>query len=243
MKSVFLKWKSFAVISTIGFTTFLLSSCKKDFGGNEELIADRASFMIEQQTSSGKFGCYEMVYPIMVNIPEASTPANIQSREELIAVIKNYIMSKRGDHSGGRRGRPNFENQDDYPHPTLVFPVDIINENGETQTVTTAENMKALRENCSSSYFASNHFQGHANNGGSCASFVFPISIQLPDNTIKQATNNSSLKYIIRDWHSSHANSTSHPTLVFPLQVKLKDGSTAIVNTTQEYWAIRKSCH
>lgn len=75
-----------------------------------------------------------------------------------------------------------------------------------------------------------------------CYSFVFPISIQLPDSSIVEVEDYENLRTTIRDWKESNPDAEARPQLAFPLEVMDEEGNIISVSTRAELRELRIQC-
>lgn len=83
------------------------------------------------RNSRGKTKCVELVYPISFLVGDGTTITG-QTRAELKASLKEWKES----------------NPDASEKPQLVFPIEIINSEGETVEVADAETLAEIKEDC-----------------------------------------------------------------------------------------------
>lgn len=201
-------------------------------------ITDKAMFNMDETMGTGKQGCFELIFPVSVTLPDGNVKT-FASYQEIGTEVKARIRARA---SGGGRpggtGRP----QGDRPHPKLVLPVNIITEDGKAVTISTEEEMKALRKSCGSTFFAQGNHSGYFMNSNSCFQFEFPISVKFPDGTTQAATSKEELKSTIQTWKQNNTNASSRPEIVFPIQVKKADGNVVNLTSREEFRTLRQSC-
>ncbi|MEM7369712.1 MAG: hypothetical protein AAF587_14000 [Bacteroidota bacterium] len=78
-----------------------------------------------------------------------------------------------------------------------------------------------------------------------CFEFVYPIDVILPNNGGTQtATNEDELDSILTAWESQNGNNdTDFPTLSFPIQITLEDGTTKTVSSDDELAELFWECY
>ena len=75
-----------------------------------------------------------------------------------------------------------------------------------------------------------------------CFEFVFPITIEFPDNTTAEAASYDELKSTIRTWKENNPDAEDKPTLGFPLEVVSEEGEVISVADQDELRALRMEC-
>ncbi|MBC7884668.1 MAG: hypothetical protein H7X99_04295 [Saprospiraceae bacterium] len=193
-----------------------------------ETYAEETVFRTQEAANLGRFGCYELVFPVTVAFPDGST-AEADSYEALKLVVKNW-----------RKDNPRVRIR-----PSFAFPYEVINKDGEVITVEDATQQKELRIACGKDFFGTHGPAGHNDRPKLCFRPAFPFSIELPDGTIvtlNSKEDKRKLQLAIREWKKNNPDSTEKPELVFPLSVILEDRTTVIVNSKEELLALKESC-
>lgn len=75
----------------------------------------------------------------------------------------------------------------------------------------------------------------------SCFRIAFPFSLTMPDDTVITLESKSD-KSLVREWYANNPDSTSRPTVVFPIEIEYQDGTTATINDQDELIAARDEC-
>lgn len=232
----------FKFIPIVLFVTSLLIQCNKTEEMTEEQlteITDKAMFNMDETLGTGKQGCFELIFPVAVTLPDGNVKT-FNSYQEIGTEVKARIRARAGSGSGRPNGggRP----QGDRPHPKLVLPVNIINEQGQTVTITTEEEMKALRQSCGSAYFSQGNHRGHFMNSNPCFQLEFPISVKFPDGNTASYSTKDELKTAIQSWRQNNTNTTTRPEIVFPIQAKKTDGTIVAISSREDFRTLRQSC-
>ena len=238
----------------------LLASCTKDgiIATITEAV-DQALFSVQERGGVGKYGCYELVFPVTVQLPD-STTATVNSYEELRQVLGQYFTSNgtggpgaegnhqdgHGHHGGGDHNEPGFFGDPGQPghpfHVQFVFPISVLNQDGEIVTVENEQQLNGLREACAGT-FDHHGPMGHADHGLSCFRIVFPVTVAFPDSTTAQATDQQSLRQLVHDWRQNNPGVHARPEIVFPVTVIMTADSTQVVlNSREELRQLKESC-
>jgi len=209
------------------FCAFALTSCSDDnteanSAFESAAFEDIAVATIQKSASAGKTGCYELVFPISIEFPDASI-VEVNTYEELRALILQWKE----------------ENMDSDEIPGLVYPIEVIDEEGEILTAGNDDELIELKEACKD-------YNGHGSKGCGkgkerCFDLVFPVTVDFPDGTSETFEDKSSMKQAIRAFNQ--ANETDeNPSLTFPVQVEMEDGMLVMVNSEEELTALKESC-
>ncbi|MEM8907523.1 MAG: hypothetical protein AAGD05_06730 [Bacteroidota bacterium] len=75
-----------------------------------------------------------------------------------------------------------------------------------------------------------------------CFTFVYPITVQLPDGSTATADSNEALESIFDNWWTQNPNAIAFPTFSFPLQVMLSDGSNSTINDEETLCTLLETC-
>ena len=218
MMKLFLKFNFlFAMMSLVFFT-----ACTDENQALEDTdinnFVDTSVEAIDRSGNTGRGGCYELVFPVTIILPD-STTTEVSSYEELKETLRDWKESN--------PGRCN--------HPMLSFPVDVIDENGDVITIEDRGQLRRLRIQC-------RRDSTRGERGKHCIKIVFPVSIEFPDETVVEVQNRMEFKQAIRRWKASNPGATDRPHLVFPVTVELEDGTQVVVEDREALKALREEC-
>ncbi|HEX5111204.1 MAG TPA: hypothetical protein VFV79_00040, partial [Saprospiraceae bacterium] len=200
-------------------------------------FVDNSIEQIQSRSGAGRFGCYELVFPVTLQFAD-STTATVNSYEELREAIRTWFET-------------NGANHNHHSRPTLVYPYQVTNDAGEIITVENDDQLKELLAACrpgpggpGNGGNNGGHGNGHGNHGGgdACYTLVFPITIQFPDSTLAIVASQEEFREAVHTWKQNNPNTLGRPELVFPITVTLKDGTQAVVNSKEELQAIKDAC-
>ena len=114
MKTYLLNFRFlFVLVLGLSFASCSDSSDVAD-EASAEAYAEETVFRTQESANIGRFGCYELVFPVTVNFSDG-TSVTVDSYETLKAAVKEW-----------RKANPRVRTR-----PTLAFPYDIINDEGE----------------------------------------------------------------------------------------------------------------
>ncbi|HZV70554.1 MAG TPA: hypothetical protein VFG10_13460 [Saprospiraceae bacterium] len=215
----------------------LFTACQKD-----EVVTDVDNFVllstrgIESASGLGITGCYELVFPVTVQFSD-STTAEVADYAALKQAIRDWFVAN------GAHPKPN--------RPTLVYPIQVINQAGEIIDVASPQAMKDLIALCKPVHGGGGHHNGggpdslndhHNGPGGPCFRIVFPVTISFPDSTQVIVNSPRELGQAAKTWNKNNPGQHARPELVFPITVTLKDGTQVVVNSKEELSAIKDVC-
>ncbi|HFA47909.1 MAG TPA: hypothetical protein ENJ95_02685 [Bacteroidetes bacterium] len=190
-----------------------------------DVFVDQALFTMQQEGSIGRFGCYELVFPIGVEFPDG-TAAVAEDYEELATAIKDWKMANPGP---GQR-------------PSFVFPIAVVSGDGEVVSVENQESLRQLRMECGDGRFDHHGPRDHRRHMTPCFKIVFPITIEFPDGTTAEAGSRMELKQLVRQWRMDNPGVDGRPAIVFPINIELEDGTVQQVDSKEELREIRQAC-
>ena len=210
----------------------IIVACNKTDSATVENAIDEVLYNVQERGGMGRFGCYELVFPVSITLPD-NTTATVNTYDALKQTLRTYFETN-GTPGNGHHGiRPRID---------FVFPISVISQDGEVITLENQDQLLRLREACAGT-FGNHGFQGHGQHGLSCFEVVFPITIQFPDGTTASATDRQSLHQLLRTWHQANPDVQERPKMVFPITVKMtEDGALVTVNSREELHDLKESC-
>ncbi|MFT4665376.1 MAG: hypothetical protein ACI8YQ_001788 [Polaribacter sp.] len=215
---------NFSFVFTLFSLTFF-TSCDKDSDGlsaetTTEAFTTSTMAAIQREASAGPEGCFEFVFPITIEFADA-TSQTLNDYVELKAAILAWKEA----------------NPDATERPNLVFPLEVISQDGEVLSVTDREELRALKRACR------NGNNGHGKCKRPCFNILFPITISFPDGTTAEAADRLALKTLVRAWKEANPDATERPVIVFPIEVEMKaDGSIVEVADKEALKILKESC-
>jgi len=159
-----------------------------------------------------KGNCFDIVYPVSYALADGTTITG-ESKEEIRSQLKAW-----------KEANPDAEER-----PVLVFPIEVINADGEAIAVADQESLKLLKEEC----------KGERNK---CFELVYPVSFLLPDGTTVSGESRQEIKTQLREWKANNPDAEEKPELVFPIQITTEEGETIDVDSKDELDILREEC-
>jgi len=208
------------------FLLALIAACNKSEETTTEEAVDQALYSIQERGGVGRFGCFELVFPASLSLPDGTT-AEVDSYDAMKQTLRTYFVA-----SGTGRQQVSF-----------VFPISVVSEDGELITIDDDSELRALRIACGRATLANHDPRGHGDRRLSCFEVVFPITIRFADGTTATADDRQALHQLLRRWHNEHPTATGRPQITFPMTVKMtEDGSIVTVNNREELRALKEGC-
>ena len=219
----------------------VFAACSKDATTTTTELVDEALYSIQERGSLGSYGCFELVFPVSFTLPDSSE-VTVASYDEIKDALKAYFEANgaptgAGNHHGHGPKFGAFMKRIDF-----VYPISVLNSDGEVITVADQTELKALRSDCAGS------FSGHGPNGHGnslkCFDINFPISLVFPDGTTSEAADKSAFRDLIKAWKEANpGHQADRPSLVFPISVTMDDdGSVVTVNSQEEFRDLKEGC-
>lgn len=218
-KLKFIPFLLFAVL------TVFMTSCNSDEDTptliEEENFTQNAVTRM-QGDAVGRNRCLEFVFPLTIEFVDGTT-ASVESYQDMKSTIRTYF--EENDVEKTRENRP-----------ALVYPIEVVNQDGEVLSVNSKEELKQLKED---------ECPGRPGRGGckgeACFELVYPISVDF-DGTVAAFDDRAAMKTAIRAYFQENGRDAERPTLVFPITVAYEDGTTAEANSKEELRALKEAC-
>lgn len=203
----------------------IMVACNKSDELSTEEALDEMLYSIQERGGVGRFGCYELMFPVTLSFSDSST-VEVNSYDEMKQAIRAFIEA-----NGPTR-----------PHPSFVFPVSVMSQDGDIITLNSESELRTLRAACRDR-FGHHDPHGHSHRRLTCFEIVFPVTIEFPDGSTAQADDRQELHQLIRTWRHDNPSSTERPHLAFPLTVKMtEDGTLVTVNSRDELRDLKENC-
>ena len=217
--------KSLGLLGMLVVAMFFTSCQKEDGVTDVENFVLQSTNGIEDGCAAGMAGCYELVFPVTIQFSD-STTVEVASFEAMRLAIRNWFVAN------GGHPKP-------FNRPTIVLPIEVINQAGEVITVETLEELKELRELCGPHHGGPG---GPHGGGGPCFTLVFPITFSFADSTQVTVNSPQELRAAAHAWNQNNPGQHARPQFVFPITVTLRDGTQVVVNNREELRALKEDC-
>ncbi|MEM9544591.1 MAG: hypothetical protein AAGA77_01390 [Bacteroidota bacterium] len=202
------------------------TSCNKD---NVELtdVDNFTDSTLEgiQNGVVGKKHCLEFIFPISIEFIDGTT-AEVSDYENLHETVKAWFEENEIEKSR--------ENK-----PQLIFPIQVVNQEGEVIDVDSEEALAELKSECPR--IGKKCKKGKRGKGFKCFSLVFPVTLTIGgvDQTFEDK---DAMKEAIQAYKEEAGEDFERPTLVFPVTIEYDDGTQAEIASKEELDAAKEAC-
>lgn len=212
------------MIAAVAALSFLFTACEKETITSSEEVenyTDLSLFHLQERAGCGRRGCFEFVFPLTIIFPDG-TEAEVEDYQDLRHAIYHWKE----------------DNPAATERPTFAFPIEVVSRSGEVISVEDGAELMKLRQRCRRAFGP--HRPGHG--GLHCFRLSYPLDVAFPDGTTATAERPRALQRLLREWRRNNPGSEERPELVFPLTVKLQDGTEVEVTSKEELEALKDSC-
>ncbi len=120
-------------------------------------------------------------------------------------------------------------NQDIHERGSIDYPVDITLNDGTTVTITSDDEMESATADCR---------EGRV---GRCFEIVFPFTLTMPDGSSITLESHDD-KNLVDAWYDSNQDTDERPSMVYPIDIILEDGTSQTISTEEEFDAVKEEC-
>lgn len=166
--------------------------------------------------------CFDIVYPVTVSFPNGTT-VEVPDADALRTLIRIW--------------REN--NPDATDHPGFVFPIEVELNNGNIVSIEDGEAFRRLIQRCRAQ---GHHDRPDPDMGERCIQLAFPVTVDFPDGTSAEAADRQALHQLVREWRANNEGAEERPSIAFPHDVELEDGTIVTVNNQEEVRALLADC-
>jgi hypothetical protein len=237
-------------LATVLFAGLMMTSCSKESDTVDtvtvENYVDQSVFNFQAEGNVGKFGCFEFVFPITIAFPDGTT-TDAEDYESLRTTIKSWIQEHADEldlpeRDSTRRNRHGYLADIPWDQlPSLVFPIEVISQEGEISSIADRRELFELRRECKKDFFEGRGRHNH-HKGDRCFRLVFPITLILEDGSTITGKDGKDLKGQLREWKAENPDATVRPMLQFPVTVQLEDESTQDIASKEDLQALKETC-
>ena len=156
--------------------------------------------------------CFDLVFPVTLEFPDGTT-AEVSDSDDLKTTIREWKQNNESG-IGGR--------------PQLAFPFEVELADGDIFTVTERADLKEIAGDC---YEGRPHYKGRFKR---CYNLVYPVEVSYPDGSTAEAADRAALHELLKTWREENPDAEERPTLVYPLDIELTDGTVVTVGSREE---------
>jgi len=204
--------------------SFTFVSCNKDDLTLDEIEALTDSSIERLQSGAvGKNYCLEFIFPVSIQFVDESI-AEVGGYEDLFQTIKTWF-----DENDVEKTKAN--------RPTLVFPIEVLDMDGELVDVTSQEQLKELKTECPKK----GKCKGRKGKGFKCFSFVYPVTFDIGGEAVL-FDDRASLKEAIKAYREEAGEDAEDPSLVFPVDIQYEDETQVTIESLEELQTAKEDC-
>ena len=195
-------------------SSILTIASDEDLAALKETCGDRGG----KGNKGGRGGkCFKPVFPFTINFPDGSA-VEVADKEAAKAAKEAFKAA----------------NPDAEGRPTIAMPFDVQLKDSTIVTITSEEDLAALKETC-----------GEGDRGGRgqrCFKPVFPFTINFPDGSAVEVADRAAAKAAKEAFKAANPDNEERPSIAFPYDVELADGTTVTVENDEDVAALKESC-
>ena len=191
----------------------------------KDWYGERGDFDKDEFGEKRDWNCFEIVHPYTIMMPNG-TSYTIESDEDTnLDEIKRYYE----------------ENQGVDEKPALVFPVNILGYDGETEAINNEEEMKNAYRECSV------RDRDRDWDRRECFELVFPVTYIMPDGSTYDISSDEDESgwEELKEWYDSNPDSDQRPELQYPVDIitwENEESVTITINSEEEMIAAKEEC-
>lgn len=162
--------------------------------------------------------CFRLVYPVTINFPDGTT-AEAADAETFHDLIKTWKE----------------DNPDAEGRPKLAFPYQVELRNGDIVTIESEVDLQQLPFNCRTR---------PRPRPKPCYQLIYPVTLVLPGEAGEtvEVADKPAMYRILKEWKENNPGATERPELLFPYDVRLRDGTLSTVESEEDLQELKESC-
>jgi hypothetical protein len=191
----------------------------------KDWYGERGDFDKDEFGEKRDWNCFEIVHPYTIMMPNG-TSYTIDSDQDIdLDEIKRYYE----------------ENQGVDEKPALVFPVNILGYDGETEAINNEEEMKNAYRECSV------RDRDRDWDRRECFELVFPVTYIMPDGSTYEISSDEDESgwEELKEWYDSNPDSDQRPELQYPVDIITWENEESVIitiNSEEEMIAAKEEC-
>ena len=191
----------------------------------KDWYGDRGDFDKDEFGEKRDWNCFEIVHPYTIMMPNGTSYTIDSDQDTDLDEIKRYYE----------------ENQGVDEKPALVFPVNILGYDGETEAINNEEEMKNAYRECS----VRNRDRDWDRR--ECFELVFPVTYIMPDGSTYEISSDEDESgwEELKEWYDSNPDSDQRPELQYPVDIitwENEESVTITINSEEEMIAAKEEC-
>ena len=156
--------------------------------------------------------CFDLVYPISYIMPDGSI-VTYNEEDAMNNGLKSWYTA----------------NSNTTTKPALAYPVQVTFSDGTTKTIANEPAMIKLKKWCNGTK-------------GECFDIIYPISYTMPNGAMVTYADKGAFEISMKSWYNTNQGDAIKPTLVYPIQVKVKGKTVKTIATKTEMIKLKKWC-
>lgn len=234
---------------------FTVSCSEEAYTVDSETVqnyVDQSVYSIQTEANVGKLGCFEFIFPVSIEYPDG-TVTDVDDYETLRSNLQAWIeanaeLFEDDDDSDADEDREDGKWRHGYKGdidwellPTLVFPIEVVSEDGTLSSIENQRELFELKRTCRKNFYGDKGRHGHGK-GDKCFSLVFPITLVLADGSTITGEDRRDLKTQLRAWKETAEDADERPSLQYPVTIELEDGTTQEITDLEALQAAKDGC-
>ena len=190
-----------------------------DYGDDyKDWYGERDGFDRDNFGEKRNWNCFDIVYPITIMLPNGSSYLIDSEEDSDLETIKNYYE----------------ENEGADERPSIIFPVNIIDHEGETKVINSEEEMEDAYRHCS----------GRDRDKRECFGLVFPVTYIMPDGSSYEIADDDDESWAeLKAWYDANPEAEERPELQYPVDIMYEsEDRTVTISNEEEMLAAKEEC-
>ena len=190
-----------------------------DYGDDyKDWYGERDGFDRNNFGEKRNWNCFDIVYPITIMLPNGSSYLIDSEEDSDLETIKSYYE----------------ENQGADERPSIIFPVNIIDHEGETKAINSEEEMEDAYRHCS----------GRDRDKRECFGLVFPVTYIMPDGSSYEIADDDDESWDeLKAWYDANPEAEERPELQYPVDIMYEsEDRTVTISNEEEMLAAKEEC-
>ena len=192
-----------------------------DYGDDyKDWYGERDGFDRDNFGEKRNWNCFDIVYPITIMLPNGSSYLIDSEEDSDLETIKSYYE----------------ENEGADERPSIIFPVNIIDHEGETKAINSEEEMEDAYRNCSG--------RDRDRDKRECFGLVFPVTYIMPDGSSYEIADDDDESWAeLKAWYDANPEAEERPELQYPVDIMYEsEDRTVTISNEEEMLAAKEEC-
>ena len=193
----------------------------EDYGDHHKgWYGERDGFDRDNFGEKRNWNCFDIVYPIAIMMPNGSSYLIDSEEDSDLETIKSYY-----EENGGADERP-----------SIIFPVNIIDHEGEIRAINSEEEMADAYRQCSG--------RDRDWEKRDCFGLVFPITYIMPDGSSYEIADADDESWAeIKAWYEANPEAEERPELQYPVDIMYESEDRIVtISNEEEMLAAKEGC-